>query len=67
MKKRVVAFVNSSLLPKLTMKHVKKLNSACIAVIAFHSPDILILDTFCPPKSVGKEIDAWAQELALHH
>jgi len=63
MKKRVVAFISSNLLPKVTMKHIKKLNSSCIAVIAFHSPDILVLDTFCPPNKVGKEIDFWAKSL----
>jgi len=60
MKKRVVAMLNTEELPKVTSAQVKKLNSQCIIVIAFHPPNTLILDTRCSDEETGKEIDAWA-------
>jgi len=62
MKKRVVAFIESALLPNLTQNAVKKLNSKCISVVAFHEPDVLVLDIACPADVVGKEIDSWAEK-----
>ncbi len=59
MVERVVAFL-AQVKPKDS--DVKKLNSRCIKVIAYHEP-ILILDISCSPKRVGTQIDAWARAL----
>ncbi|RMD57546.1 hypothetical protein D6825_03735 [Candidatus Woesearchaeota archaeon] len=65
MPKRVVAFINTKEYRKPAKEDLTTLESEEIRVLAYHKPDILILDLNCSPEKAGALIDKWSQRLKI--